>query len=208
MPHPYNDSVFINYPFDPEYQPKLEAITFAVYRCGFYPESALSEDNALDNRLSKIEHLISKCKYGIHDISRVELNSQGYPRFNMPFEVGLFFGARKFGDSVQKSKNALIFEKIRHSYQSYFSDLSGVDIKAHNSDLNVILREIRNWLRTSSKRASIPGDLVIINDFTVFQAELPAILKSLGLSKDNLLFNDLCLIIEEFSLKISPSANH
>jgi len=113
MGHPYNDSVFINCPFDTDYQPKLEAITFAVYRCGFYPESALSEDNALDNRLTKIEDLLSKCKYGIHDISRVELNLHGYPRFNMPFELGLFFGARKFGNKVQKSKNALIFEKNR-----------------------------------------------------------------------------------------------
>ena len=102
MNHPYNDSVFINCPFDVDFQPKLEAITFAVYRCGFYPESALGEDNALDNRLEKIENLIAKCKYGIHDISRTELNSQGFPRFNMPFEAGLFSAPENLATGLRK----------------------------------------------------------------------------------------------------------
>ncbi|HTI92179.1 MAG TPA: hypothetical protein VL727_16410 [Puia sp.] len=33
----YNDSVFINCPFDDEYVPILRAIIYTVYRCGFSP---------------------------------------------------------------------------------------------------------------------------------------------------------------------------
>jgi hypothetical protein len=93
-----HDYVFINCPFDEEYAPILRAIVFCIYRCGFIPTTALNEDNALDNRLQKIERCIEKCRYGIHDISRTELNTNNLPRFNMPFELGMFFGAKRFGD--------------------------------------------------------------------------------------------------------------
>ena len=78
----YNDSVFINCPFDAEFMPLLRALVFTIYRCGFYPVSALVEDDGTDNRLNKIERLIGNCKYGVHDISRIELNDHGLPRFN------------------------------------------------------------------------------------------------------------------------------
>ena len=58
MIHDYNNNVFINCPFDNSYSSNLQAIVFAVYRCGFYPLSALSEDNALVNRLSKSKNLL------------------------------------------------------------------------------------------------------------------------------------------------------
>ena len=205
MNYSYNDLVFINCPFDAEYQPNLEAIVFAIYRCGFYPLSALNEDNALDNRLTKILNLIERCRYGIHDISRTELNTHGLPRFNMPFELGIFYGAKRFGDKQQKNKNALVFERTKFSYQNFISDLSGVDIKAHNNNTETILRSIRNWLQTSSRRSTIPGHTLLINDFNKFQKELPGILNSLSLEKENLTFNDLCLIVEEFLNKILRS---
>ena len=198
----YNDLVFINCPFDTEYQPNLEAIVFAIYRCGFYPLSALNEDNALDNRLTKILSLIERCRYGIHDISRTELNAHGLPRFNMPFELGIFYGAKRFGDKQQKKKNVLVFEKTKFSYQNFISDLSGVDLKAHNNNTETILHSIRNWLRTSSRRSTIPGHTQLTGDFKKFQKELPGILNSLSLEKENLTFNDLCLIVEEFLNKL------
>src|SRR5207237_2404603 len=105
----YNDNVFINCPFDTDFTINLHAIVFTVYRCGFFPISALNEDNALDNRLAKIEKLVENSKYGIHDISRTELNMRGLPRFNMQFELVIFFGAKRFWDIIQKNENDLIF---------------------------------------------------------------------------------------------------
>lgn len=80
----YNDSVFINCPFDDDYKPILRAIVFAVYRCGFYPQTALDEDDGTDLRLLKIIRKMKNCRYGIHDLSRIELNKANFPRFNMP----------------------------------------------------------------------------------------------------------------------------
>jgi hypothetical protein len=193
----YNDSVFINCPFDKEYLPLLQAIVYTVYRCGFHPQSALGDDNALVNRLSKIEHYIENCRYGIHDISRTEVNVNSLPRFNMPFELGIFFGAKKFGSRTQKLKNALVFERVKFSYQQYISDLNGIDTKAHNADPGIVIRETRNWLKTSSRRDSIPGYKAIISEFTIFQNTLPDIAKNLDVDVADIPFNELCYIVEE-----------
>jgi hypothetical protein len=198
MPSNYNDNVFINCPFDQEYTLNLQSFVFTVYRCGFYPVSALSEDNGLVNRLSKIERLIETSKYGIHDISRTELNSNGFPRFNMPFELGIFFGATRFGNKTQKGKNALILEKTKFTYQNYMSDLSGVDTKAHENNTSTIIQHIRDWLYASSRRPSIAGHLTIIEDFKNWQTDLPVILNRLHLELNTLTFNDLCVIVEEY----------
>ncbi len=200
----YEDTVFINCPFDQEFFPHLQAIVFTVYRCGFLPISSLSEDNGLDNRLTKIQKLVALSRYGIHDISRTQLNSHGFPRFNMPFELGLFFGAQKFGSVKQKNKNALIFEHTKFTYQNYFSDLNGIDTKAHENNNETIIQCIRDWLKTASARPEIPGHLIIITEFTSFQSELPALLSDLNLELATLLFNDLCVIIEEYLKRLMP----
>ena len=76
----YNDNVFINCPFDPVYKPLFDAIAFATYDCGFVPRCALEEDNASQVRIDKIYSIIEVCRYGIHDISRIELDEDsGFP---------------------------------------------------------------------------------------------------------------------------------
>src|SRR6202000_1860486 len=138
----YNDYVFVNCPFDEDYMPLFQAIIYTIYRCGFLPMCALNEDNATDSRLDKITRCIENCRYGIHDISRTESNTNGLPRFNMPFELGLFFGAKRFGNPAQKNKNALVFEKVKYSYQQLLSDLNGIDTKAHNGDYTIAIRQV------------------------------------------------------------------
>ncbi len=169
----YNDSIFVNCPFDPDYTPILRAIIFTIYRCGFFPITALAEDNGLDYRLDKIEKLIENCKYGVHDLSRTELNAHGLPRFNMPFELGIFFGAKKFGIEKQKNKVAIILDSDAHRYTEFITDLRGVDIKAHNNNADIAIREIRDSLRNASRRATIPGHLIIIREYNNLLANLP-----------------------------------
>lgn len=197
IPPHYHDSVFINFPFDAAYQPIIRALVFGIYRCGFLPVTALVEDNALDNRLAKIEKLIGSCKYGVHDISRIETNPNGMPRFNMPFELGLFFGARRFGNKVQREKNALIFDSERNRYQQFISDLSGVDIKAHQNSPAAAIRNLAEWLSTASKRTTIPGYKIIMTEYTAFEKGLPLIVERLGLDIRDIPFNTYCLIVEE-----------
>jgi hypothetical protein len=200
-----SDSVFINCPFDEQYMPLLRAMVFAIYRSGFYPRCAMEEDDGLDSRLSKILRIIAECKYGIHDISRTELNPGGLPRFNMPFELGLFYACKHFGDGFG-NKVAAIFEHTKYSYQQTLSDLNGVDTKDHGGDYRVLIRKTSSWLATASKRRTVPGHLMIIEDFDQFELDLPQILFASGLTLETLTFNDLTAIIEEWlSLKLSST---
>jgi hypothetical protein len=192
-----NDYVFVNCPFDTEYMPLLQAIIFCIYRCGFYPQTALAEDDASDIRLDKIIRGIRSCKYGVHDISRTELNANNLPRFNMPFELGIFFGAKRFGNKLQKGKVALIFEREKFSYQEYISDLNGIDTKEHKNDPDLVIEKLRNWLKTNSKRSTIPGPAIIKKEFKEFTAKLPKIVELAGLYINDIPFNDFCKIVEE-----------
>jgi hypothetical protein len=192
----YDDSVFINCPFDSEFVPIFQAIIFVVHRCGFSPRSALEEDNGLDNRIDKIIRLIKECRLGIHDISRTELNPNNLPRFNMPFELGIFFGAKKFGDKYQKSKNALIFEREKFLYQQYISAISGVDTKAHNNDVYLVICKIRDWLKIVSKRRNLPSAEKIFEQYLDFQSRLTVISEELSLNINDITFDDFCSLVE------------
>ena len=68
--------VFINCPFDDEYRPLFQALMFAVARCGFVPRCSLEAADSGDVRIDKITKIIGECRYGIHDLSRVELSSE------------------------------------------------------------------------------------------------------------------------------------
>jgi hypothetical protein len=68
----YEDSVFINCPFDSEYRPIFYALVFAVHDCGYFARCALEIDDSGLVRIQKIEQIIADCRFGIHDISRVE----------------------------------------------------------------------------------------------------------------------------------------
>ncbi|RFM25633.1 hypothetical protein [Deminuibacter soli] len=175
----YNDYVFINCPFDDDYMPILHAIAYTIYRCGFVPQCALNEDDATDYRLDKIIRCIQRCRYGIHDISRTETNTNGLPRFNMPYELGLFWGAKRFGTGIQKKKNALILERTKYLYQQYLSDLNGVDVKEHNNHPDIVIRKVRDWLAVASNRRNVPGNAVIQREYQEFRQKLPAIVDTL-----------------------------
>jgi len=193
----YNNSVFINCPFDDDYKPILRAIIYTIYRCGFYPQTALDEDDGTELRLLKILRKIKNCRYGIHDLSRIELNTANFPRFNMPFELGIFFGAKSFGGNAQKSKNALILERQKYTYQQYISDLNGVDTKAHNNDPVTALKRVHSWLNTVSHRKMIPGERMLQTQFEEFHRVLATFVKDIGYTLDTLPFLNLLDIVEE-----------
>ena len=96
QPTDYNNNVFINCPFDSDYKPLFDAMIFTVHDCGFIARCALEEDDASQVRIDKIYSIIADCRYGIHDISRTQLDAaSGFSRFNMPLELGIFLGAKK-----------------------------------------------------------------------------------------------------------------
>ena len=147
------DDVFINCPFDRDYSPIFNALIFTIYACGFRPRSAKELDDGGQTRIDKLFSLIEECRFGIHDLSRTELDAVNQlPRFNMPLELGMFLGAKRYGGAAQKAKRVLILDTEQYRYQRFISDLAGMDIHAHASDAVNALRETRDWLANVSRR--------------------------------------------------------
>jgi hypothetical protein len=137
---PYDNNVFINCPFDKEYNDLFLALVFVIQDSGFIPRCALESSGTEANRLMKIAEIIKECRLGIHDISRVELSdSNNLPRFNMPFECGLFWGCMLYAEGSQKNKKLLVIDSIEQRYKASLSDISGQDISVHQDTPKLLI---------------------------------------------------------------------
>jgi hypothetical protein len=196
----YDESVFINCPFDPEYQEIFRALVFAVHDCGFLARCSLEVDDSSEVRISKINRIIRECRHGIHDISRTELDpTERLPRFNMPLELGLFLGAREFGAGRQKRKRALILDRERFRYQKFCSDIAGQDIKVHEGSVDRAIRAVRNWLATSlDGSVMLPSAAKMADRYRAFLTDLPRISSPFHLDADDLQFVELRTLVEEW----------
>ncbi len=191
----FNKSVFMNCPFDRQYHPLFEAIIFTIQLSGFKPRCAREESDSGDIRLSKLARIISECKYGIHDISRVQPK---IPRFNMPLELGIDLGCRYYGSNRQRRKQLLILDTEPHRYLRTISDLRGQDIESHNDDQQTIIQVVRNFLYTSTNNTGIPGGKYIYRKFLEFQSDLPSICRSSHLRRNEIVFKQLVVITQEW----------
>lgn len=195
----YNDNVFINCPFDNEFLPIFHAKVFAIFDCGFRARCALEEEDGGEVRIEKISRIINACRYGIHDISRTELcRTTNLPRFNMPLELGMFLGARKYGDPHQKKKSCLITDTENYRFQIFISDIAGQDIRSHESNPENAIRIVRDWLRNASKRTTLPGGAAIVEKYRIFRGDLPLICDRANIQETELTFNDYATFVSEW----------
>lgn len=187
----YARSVFINCPFDDKYIQLLDAITFTVMACKFVARSALEIEDGSEVRIEKIFKIVAECRLGVHDLSRTELDAEHLlPRFNMPLELGIFLGAKRFGGDEHRNKSALILDTERFRCQKFISDIAGQDIKAHGGQPERCVEEVRNWLLSASATKDLPGPDAITAAYTQYLAELPSICALRRLNPRKLTFND------------------
>jgi hypothetical protein len=148
----YEDSVFLNVPFDRKYARLSDALIFVVRDCGFAARSALEVEDSGKARVEKILDIIEQSKFGIHDISRAGLDrATGLARFNMPLELGFFLGAARYGQAKDREKYCLVLDRERYRYRSFCSDIAGQDIRAHNDEPRDAIRAVRDWLSVTER---------------------------------------------------------
>ena len=190
--------VFVNCPFDPDYEPLLDAILFAVEDCGFRVRCALEEDDSGRVRIDRITAIIGECRLGVHDISRTEPNARGLPRFNMPFELGMFLGAGRLGTAKQRLKVMLILDRERYRYQEFLSDIAGQDIHSHDGNPLGAMTAVRNWLNAQSPGCTLPGGTTLWRRFEAFNADLPTMAAAVGVEPHELTYADRLSLIAEW----------
>jgi hypothetical protein len=125
-------NVFINIPFDNQYEHLYLALIASIVGLGAYPRSTLEVPPTKD-RLRRIFTLIRSCDISIHDLSRVQLSRSAprCPRFNMPFEAGL--AAASFLSGTKR--NWYLLESDRYRLQKSLSDLNGYEVNIHEGTI-------------------------------------------------------------------------
>lgn len=182
-------AVFINCPFDAAYQPIFDAIVFAVHRCGFLARCAREDGDSDRVRIDKIVQMIAECELGIHDLSRVDTEGQ-LPRFNMPFELGLFIGAQRYRPEGQRPLGGLVLETEPYQHQRFLSDLAGNDFEAHHGNPAEAVNAVRKFLAGHSQ-APVPGGRQILQDHDFFRKiVLPVLLEGRQQDLESLTFRE------------------
>ena len=182
----FGRSVFVNCPFDEDYDHILQAVLFCLVRFGLKPRIATERSDAGESRFSKIVDLIHSSKYSIHDLSRCQAQRKGeHYRLNMPFELGLDYGCRQYGGGRLSTKVFLILEEERYRYQASISDLAGFDIEAHKGNYEIAVRKVRKWLAGMTDFEEI-GTARILGDYEDFQEWYLQRNRNLGLSEGDI----------------------
>ena len=209
-PGGYDRSVFINCPFDRRYQPLFRATVFTIQQCGFLPRCALEVEDSGEERIRKIKRLIRECRYGIHDISRAQLDpTTGLARFNMPLEMGLFFGAQEYGRREQRRKRSLVLDTEPYRYQKFCSDIAGQDIRAHNDQSSRVIIAVRGMLATALEDGEHPpGAAKIRERYAAFRAKLPSLCAALHLKPAEVQFVEYRSLVHSWLNRhpLSPDA--
>ena len=167
-----NSSVFINCPFDDDYLPCFQALLFVITISGYQARCALEENDAGDIRFEKLKRLIGESDFTVHDLSRTELTAGKFPRFNMPFELGLMMGAKKFGPPKQARKRACIMTSVDYVLPHYLSDLAGNDTASHGDDPHAVIKIVRDHLHYDPDGKALPGATHMAQLFDTFRQEL------------------------------------
>lgn len=192
-----DQSVFINCHFDAAYEPVFDAIVFTVATCGLRVRSALEIADSGEVRLIKILRLLSSSRFSIHDISRVELDGDsGFPRFNMPIELGAALGMKHLGRAKLREHNLLVLDSERYRYQKFASDLAGIDISAHKGTPEGAIACVRNFLATHY--SVLPSPSVIKEAYLLFEASLPGMAAAAKQIPSELTFIDRLQHIQMF----------
>lgn len=183
----FQKNVFINCPFDSEYYSLLRPLLFTIAYLGFNPRIALETSDSGQTRIDKICELVRTSKYSVHDLSRLKAAKKGeFYRLNMPFELGIDYGSRRFAANFLRNKKCLILEEGAYDYRRALSDISGLDIKNHGNDPIKLVQAIRNWFVETVGLKDIEGPTAIWYRFNDFTSDFNSRRSAEGFSKADL----------------------
>ena len=138
--------VFLNHPYDREYAPLGEAISFAVVAGGLLPVTARDLSAPDKPRLYALVEAIRACRYSVHDLSRCTGEGPAnFARMNMPLEMGMGMYHALSTQLFEHRCSFLVATPYDH--QRFASDLAGLDPLCHEGDAKQALAAVYDWLR-------------------------------------------------------------
>lgn len=174
-------SVFLNCPYDLEYQPLFDCAVLAVIACGFTPRSALESGTVAEPRMARITRAIFESKYSIHDLSRCKGEGDAnLARFNMPLELGISMARRYLGRRPADKHDWLVMVPAGHQYARYISDLAGFDPVTHDGTERGLTVAIMRWLATREDAVLTPSPQQVLQGLPKFRREMRRLRRTWG----------------------------
>jgi hypothetical protein len=121
---PDPQAVFLNIPYDAEYEPVFIGLVAALLALGRKPRCTLELPDRGQGRPLRICQLLETAAVSFHDLSRVRSSP---PRFNMPFELGLAFALKRY----HRRHHWYILEEKIGVLDRTLSDLKGTEQHFH-----------------------------------------------------------------------------
>lgn len=170
MPRPKKpEPVFLNIPYDLQFQDLYIAYIVGLTQLGMDVTATLAHPN--QDRLAKIIELIEKCKFSIHDLSRIE-SSKGIPRFNMPLELGIALYR-----STKATHDVYVFESKAFRAQRSTSDINKLDPRIHAGTTQGVMSALLSIFWQPDNTPTVPE---MLRSFKAVKAKLPELLKNAG----------------------------
>lgn len=140
-------SVFINCPYDPDYERLFHAIVFAVVACGFLPRCALEYATVSSPRMEKVVKALFASNYSIHDLSRCQgAGAANLARMNMPLELGMACAFKYLSAELDREHDWLVLVPNQYEYTRFVSDLAGYDLLPHDGSDKEVIERVVAWL--------------------------------------------------------------
>ena len=165
-------SVFVNCPFDEEFEPTFDAIVFATVCCGFMPRSALETGSVAESRIERIVRAVFSSRYSIHDLSRCKgEGSEQLARFNMPLELGIAMARRFMAPTEDMKHDWLLLVPEEHQYLKFVSDLAGFDPLRYDGTTGSAVPKVMLWLATRPDAIETPTPTAVLDALPQFERE-------------------------------------
>lgn len=195
-------AVFLNIPYDEEFQKLYLAYIVGIYQLGLIPFITSGVPGG-ERRLDRILALIQSCRYSVHDLSRVVLSTSppATPSFNMPLELGLTINWAKLHP---KRHTWFLWESEPRRIQKSLSDLDGTDTYIHKGSVEGVLSELRNAFvapRTPSVQAMKTAYEAVDNKISRILTEAGT--RNIYAAS---VFSELCFLAEEAALRTENSS--
>jgi hypothetical protein len=126
------------------------------------------------------------------------------PRFNMPLELGIFMGAKRYGRPRKPERRLLILDTEKYRYQKFISDIAGMDIHAHERKTEAAIVITRTWLANVSSRRLL-GDKRLVGLYERFETDIPGLAATLGFDPDAIPYSDFDGMLEGWLLERLPA---
>ncbi len=184
-------SVFLNIPYDAQFENLYLAYIAAVSAFGLSPRATIEIPGG-QRRLDRILELITSCRYSVHDLSRVELDRAAprTPRFNMPFELGLAVAWERISDSPHAW---FVCERQTYRLQKSLSDLNGTDPYIHSGKIVGVFGQLCNAFIRAKRQPTVAQMNTI---YRVLRTKLPDLIRDAGARSafEARVFKELCVL--------------